>query len=71
LQGLQPSEVARRMHHSIKSVERYLQAFERVVYLNEKGFSNAEIRYSVGISERLVEEYILLYNRFKNKGNPI
>jgi len=71
LQGLQPSEVARRMHHSIRSVERYLQAFERVVYLSEKGFSNAEIRYSVGISERLVEEYIQLYNRFKNKGSPI
>jgi hypothetical protein len=42
-----------------------------VVYLSEKGFSNAEIRYSVGISERLVEEYIQLYNRFKNKGSPI
>jgi len=69
LQGLQPSEVAKRMHHSIRSIERYLQSFERVVYLNEKGFLNAEIRYSVGISERLVEEYMQLYNRFKDKGS--
>jgi len=69
LQGLQPSEVARRMHHSIRSVERYLQSFERVVYLSEKEFSNAEIRYSVGISERLVEEYMQLYNRFKDEGS--
>jgi len=71
LQGLQPSEVARRMHHSIRSVERYLQSFERVVYLNERRFSNAEIRYSVGISERLVEEYMQLYDRFKDGESPI
>ena len=71
LQGLQPSEVARKMHHSIRSVERYLQSFERVVYLSEKGFSNAEIRYSVGISEKLVEEYMQLYNRFKEEGSPV
>lgn len=67
LQGLQPSEVARRMYHSIKSVERYLQSFERVVYLCEKGLSKAEIRYSVGISERLVEEHMQLYSRFKDE----
>jgi len=71
LHGLQPSEVARRMHHSIRSVERYLQSFERVVYLDERGVSNAEIRYSVGISERLVEEYMQLYDRFKDGESPI
>lgn len=71
LQGSQPSEVARKMHHSIRSVERYIQSFERVVYLNEKGLSNAEIRYSVNISERLVEEYMQLYNKFKDEGSPI
>jgi len=71
LQGFQPSEVARRMHHSIGSVERYLQSFERIVYLNEKGFSNAEICFSVGISEKLEGEYMKLYNKFKDKGSPI
>lgn len=71
LQGSQPSEVARKMHHSIRSVERYIQSFERVVYLNEKGLSNAEIHFSVNISERLVEEYMQLYNKFKDEGSPI
>jgi len=65
LKGYPVSEIARRMRHSIRSIERYTQSFGRVVYLKEKGFEKVEIRYAVGISDKLANEYLDLYERYE------
>lgn len=60
LKGYQPTEISKRLHHSLRSIERYIQTFSRVAYLKKNGLSKQEIRYAVGISEKLVEEYLEL-----------
>lgn len=62
LKGYQPTGIATRLNHSLESIERYIQTFSRVAYLKNKDLSKQEIRYAVGISEKLVEEYLELVN---------
>jgi hypothetical protein len=38
LEGLEPVEIARRINHTLKAVERYIHTFCRVVYLRRKVF---------------------------------
>lgn len=57
------SEIMRRTHHSSQSIKRYLQSFSRVVMLTRKGLNKQEISHAVGISEKLTQEYLDLYQR--------
>lgn len=68
LEGLEPTEVARRIHHSIKATENYLEKFKRVAYLRrEKGFTEFEISRTVGISTAATKTFLAIYDEFKNK----
>ena len=68
LEGLEPTEVARRIHHSIKATENYLEKFKRVAYLRrEKGFTEFEISRTVGISTAATKNFLAIYDEFKNK----
>jgi DNA-binding CsgD family transcriptional regulator len=58
------SDIMRRVRHSPKSIKRYVQTFGRVVMLIRKGLSADEIAHAVGISERLTQEYLDLYQRY-------
>jgi DNA-binding Lrp family transcriptional regulator len=58
------TEIMRRTRHSAYAIKRYIRTFGRVVMLRGKGLSTPEIAYAVGISERLVEEYLDLYGRY-------
>lgn len=58
------TEIMRRTRHSAYAIKRYLQTFGRVVMLTRKGLSVSEIAYAVGISERLTQEYLDLYQRY-------
>jgi transcription initiation factor IIE alpha subunit len=58
------SEIMRRTHHSSQSIKRYLQSFSRVVMLTRKGLNKQEISHAVGISEKLTQEYLDLYQRY-------
>lgn len=58
------SEIIREMHHSAYAVKRYIQTFGRVVMLKRKGLSTYEIGHAIGISERLVQEYLDLYQHY-------
>jgi biotin operon repressor len=55
------SEIKQRRRHSISSIERYCQSFQRVVRLYERGLSVTDIRVGTGLSERLIREYLALY----------
>jgi hypothetical protein len=61
LAGYTFSEIEQRRRHSIHSIERYCSDFQRVVRLHMHGLSVAEIRISTGMSERLIKEYLTLY----------
>jgi hypothetical protein len=61
LAGYTFSEIKQRRRHSIHSIERYCSDFQRVVRLHVHGLSVAEMRQSTGMSERLVKEYLTLY----------
>ena len=61
LAGYTFSEIEQRRRHSLHSIERYCSDFQRVVCLHVHGLSVAEMRISTGMSERLVKEYLTLY----------
>lgn len=58
------TDIKRRTRHSPTAIKRYIRTFGRVVMLKRKGLSVSEIAFAVGISERLTEEYLDLYDRY-------
>lgn len=63
LQGLMPSEIARRMNHDPKSVDRYIRDFERTTPFFKEGKSIAKIAFYTRMSEKLVKEYQKIYDQ--------
>ena len=60
------TEIGRYMNHSLDSIKRYLTEFGKIVILKEKGLSDLDIRFLVGISETLYKEYVELYEKYNN-----
>ncbi|NMA45488.1 MAG: DUF1670 domain-containing protein [Lentisphaerae bacterium] len=67
LEGKEPTEVAMRIHHSLKAVEAYLEKFKRIAYLTEKGFTIHEMARVVGISTAAVQTFKDLHAEYGNK----
>jgi hypothetical protein len=61
LAGYTFSEIKRRRRHSLGSIERYCMDFQRVARLHAHGLSVEEIRVSSGLSERLIQEHLQLF----------
>jgi len=61
LAGYTFSEIKRRRWHALGSIERYCLDFQRVAGLHVHGLSVAQIRVSIGLSERLIQEYLDLF----------
>jgi len=70
LKGYEYSEIKRRIHHSEDSIDRYIVDFTRVNYLTIKGEVLLKIRQVTRLSERLIKEYQVLYERFSTKDCP-
>ena len=56
------SEIKRITQHSTSAIKRYINNFSRSVFLHEKGLESKDIAFSIGISEKLVKEYIEIYD---------
>lgn len=69
LSGYQFSEIEKRTHHSETAVKRYVQDFSKIILLFKKEFSVDQIRIATGFSNRLVGEYIKLYNKYFKEQN--
>ena len=69
LQGLMPSEIARRTNHDINCVDRYIRDFERTVPFFKEGKSISNIAFYTRMSERLVKEYKKIYDKTHNHDN--
>lgn len=66
LENYQFTEIEKITRHSEKSIERYLKDFTQVSILTNKGLSLQEIRQVVGVSKKLVQEYLVLYQQALN-----
>jgi hypothetical protein len=69
LKGYQFTEIELKTNHSEKSVRRYLKDFIQVVALRHQCFSTAQIRQVTGFSERLIGEYLDLYEHYGAEKN--
>jgi hypothetical protein len=67
LQGLEPNEVARRLYHTLGSIENYLTTFARVVFLARKGYGDDEIAFIIQRTSVLVAAYRQLLTDFEGK----
>lgn len=64
LHGMMPSAIARKQHHEINAVDRYIRDFERVLPLFQAQQLLTKIAFYTRMSERLVQEYYQLYKEY-------
>ena len=67
LLGHQPNEIARRLYHTLGSIENYITTFARVVLLVNKGYADDEIAFVMRRSSPLIAAYRKLYGEFQDK----
>ena len=60
------TEIEQKTNHSERAVLRYLKDFTQVATLHHQGFPNAQIRLVTHLSDRLVREYLLLYQEYQD-----
>lgn len=63
------SEIERQTNHSETSVKRYLMDFVQIAALYQQNFTKNQIRLIAKRSDRLVREYIQLYNTYHDQDN--
>lgn len=63
------SEIEQKTNHSETSLKRYLADFTQVATLYKQNFSQQQIRMITKKSNRIVREYIQLYQTFNNQDN--
>lgn len=56
-------QIARRLYHSPQAIKRYVQSFLRMVWLHQQGTPAAEIAFLTQASDRLVQDYLELYQQ--------
>lgn len=56
-------QIARWAHHSVQSIKRYISTFLRVVTLHRQARALSEIAFLVVASEKLVADYLGLYEQ--------
>jgi hypothetical protein len=54
-------KIARWVHHSPRSIQRYVSTFLRIVVLKRKETAVSEIAFLTRSSQRLVQEYLAVY----------
>ncbi len=67
LQGLEANEIARRLYHTLSSIENYLITFARIVVLANRGYTDDEIAFVIRRSSPLVAAYRKLHDEFREK----
>ena len=67
IQGLEPNEIARRLYHTLASIENYITTFARVVILVGRSYSDDEIAFVIRRSSPLVAAYRTLYDEYQAK----
>ena len=66
LEGYEYTDLERKTGHSGSSIQRYLASFSKVVRFHTKKYNSKEIHELTDVSERLVKEYLTLFDEFKD-----
>jgi len=61
------SKISTCIKHSPEAVVRYIKSFARVLVAREKGLSLEETAFMLGLSERLIKEYMDLAERYRGE----
>jgi hypothetical protein len=69
LKGLEANEIARRLYHTLGSIENYVTTFARVAFLVGKGYGDDEIAFVIRRSSPLVAAYRKLLTEFQAKAS--
>jgi biotin operon repressor len=64
IKGAEPSDIALKMGHALNSIERYIENFSLVVAASLEDYNAIAISRFTGISEKVVREYLVLYDRY-------
>lgn len=64
IKGLEPTDIALRLGHALNSIERYIEDFALVVCAALEDYSSLAIARFTGLSEKLVKEYLILFDRY-------
>lgn len=64
IKGVVTTEIAMRLGHSLNSIERYIEDFSLVVSASLEDYNAIAIARFTGISEKVVKEYLVLYDRY-------
>lgn len=66
LQGFTYAEIIQRSRHSAHSIKRYVMTFGRLLLLLSRDVSSVrELSRMLGLSERLLREYLELFEKYK------
>ena len=66
LSGMTYHEIMRKTRHSAYSIKRYVSTFGRLLIMLNKGLTElSEISRLLGCSDRLIREYLELFNKYK------
>lgn len=63
LNGSETVDLIRETKHSLKSIERYLTAFGRIIFLYKSNVPEKDIRFITKTSLSLTQEYIKIYKK--------
>ncbi len=69
LKNYQYTDIEMQTKHTTASIERYIQDFTRVIMLLNQDLNIADIRQATNMSERLIGEYIALYEKYNSEHN--
>lgn len=66
LKGYEYTEIEQRTHHTGDAIKRYIVGFSKVILLSQKGYNSLQIRELTSQSEKVVAEYLGIYQQFKD-----
>jgi len=64
IKGVAPSDIAMRLGHCLNSIERYIEDFCLVISASLEDYNAIAISRFTGISEKVVKEYLVLFDRY-------
>lgn len=62
LRGATYDQIARHTRHTLSTIQRYIQAFVRVIDLHQQGFADNQIALLLQMGVALVGEYLAVYH---------
>ena len=60
-------QVSRETMHSLPAIQRYISTFKQVLLCKQKGMKTEEIAFSIGRTVRLIKEYEIIIEGYKER----